>query len=343
MFDPGDWLTSGQPAVIDGLALKPQAFRGRILSMTFGQAVVYYLRDERQGEWILKKFNPGQSPEAVYILAVQSLVPRESGFESAFQRRCIRRDLVSPSGFSPSEFVDWVDGTLLMPRVIASEWRMLLKAARDGNTELSIAERENIAGRLCAKVAVMERAQLAHRDLSLTNVMLDDAHDVHLIDWDSLYAPSLAMPKNTVVGTYGYIAPFLRDAGPSATWLVGGDRFALAVLILEVFAAEAGCAMSHDGSLLEQTDLNTRGGPTIDRALEAAGRRSGTIQALFVRALFAPMASACPSPEEWARALRPVPEPRPRRPSQAPAGVFVALDPRFFIPLEPTRFTPLLP
>lgn len=344
MFDPREWLESGQAAVIDGFALHPQRFGAhRILFTSRGQAAVYYLRDERQGEWMLKKFHPGRAPDAAHVLAVQSLVPREPGFEAAFQRRCIRRDLISSSGFAPPDFIAWLDGTLLMPRVIASDWSGMLDQVRGGTVDLSLANRTAIAARLCTKVEVLERSQLAHRDLSATNVMLDAAHNVHLIDWDSLYAPSLAMPANTTCGTNGYMAPFVRGKDSSATWLVGGDRFALAVLILEVFASEAGCALNNDGSLLDQPHLNARGGPTIDRALEAAAHRTTTVQALFTRALHAPTAIECPSPGEWTQALRRVEEPHAYQSSQPSTGHFVPLDPKVFVQLDPSRFTPLHP
>lgn len=343
-FDPRQWLESGRSAVIAGLALRPQAFGAHmILSTSRGQAYVYYLRDDRQNEWMLKKFRPGRAPDAAHILAVQALVPRESGFESAFQRRCIRRDLVSPSGFATPEFLAWVEGTLLMPRVIASDWSGVLDQVREGIADLSLAERVTIASNLCAKVEVLERTQLAHRDLSVTNVMIDTARGVHLIDWDSLYAPSLRMPANTICGSIGYTAPFVRDDDPSSTWTVGGDRFAMAVLILETFAARAGCAMNGDGSLLEQSELTARGGPTIDDALAAAARHTDALGPLFTQAMHARAALECPSPADWARSLRRVTVTRSGARRHSVPGHFVPLDMSIFVPLDRSRFTPLYP
>lgn len=348
MFDPKEWLDSGQAAVIDGLALRPQPHpvSGHIvLSTSKGQAAVYYLRDDGQGEWMLKKFHPGRAPDAANILAVQSLVPREKGFEAAFQRRCVRSDMVSRSGFASPQFLDWIDSTLLMPRVIAADWSEMVGKVRDGTADLSLGDRVTLVENLCAKIEVLERAQLAHRDLSATNVMVDASLGIHLIDWDSLYAPSLQMPANTTVGTNGYAAPFIRERNndPAATWAVGGDRFALAVLILEAFAAASGCALTGDGGLLEQSELDARGGPSIQQALEAAGRHTDVVEPLFRQTLQAYGALDCPSPSDWMQSFRDVAAMPRHTASQPVLGGFVPLDLSVFVQLDRSRFTPLYP
>jgi hypothetical protein len=346
MSDLKDWLMSGQPAVIDGLALRPQPHSPGshiVLEIVKGQAAVYYLRDNGQGEWMLKKFRPGRAPDAANVVAVQSLVPQETGFEAAFLRRCLRGSMVSRSGFAPPEFIDWIDGTLLMPRIIAADWSEVVGNVRDGQADLSPGDRVTLAENLCAKVEVLERARLAHRDLSATNVMADPSHGIHLIDWDSLYAPSLRMPANTTAGTDGYTAPFVRDGNddPAATWTVGGDRFALAVLILEAFAAAPGCPMTGDGSgLIEQSELNARGGPGIRDALDTAARCTSVIEPLFMRALQAHAALECPSPREWQQSLRQIVATR-RRAANQPAGHFIPLDMSVFVQLDHSQFTRL--
>src|SRR4029079_7397314 len=107
---------------------------------------------------------------------------------------------------------------------------------------LSLGGRLTLGENLCKKIEVLERAGLAHCDLSGTNVMIGVSHDIYLIDWDSLYARSLLIPASTILGTNGYHAPFLQDQNgdPATTWCAEGDRFALAVLILEAFAAAPG-------------------------------------------------------------------------------------------------------
>jgi hypothetical protein len=343
MFDPKDWLESGRAAVVDGLALRPQPHSCSarlVLSMSKGQAAVYYLRDDHQGEWMLKKFHTGRAPDAANVLAVQSLVPRDKGFEAAYLRRCLRRDMASRTGYSPTEFIDWIDGTVLMPRVMAADWSEVLGNMRDGGTDLSLGDRVTLAENLCTRVEVLEEAQLAHRDLSATNVMVDASLGIHLIDWDSLYAPSLQMPANTTVITNGYAAPFIRDRNedPAATWTAGGDRFAMAVLVLEAFAADSGCAFTGDGGLLDQAEINARGGAGIGRALDAAARCTNFVEPLFMRALCARTALDCPSPREWQQSLRQVVAARRRAQGKPAEGHFVQLDMSVFVQLDHSRF-----
>ena len=345
MFDPKDWLDSGLPAVLDGVTLRPRPHPTTprsVLSATRRQASVFFLTDDNQGEWILKKFTASYADTA-NILAVRSLVPHAHGFESAFLRRCLRRDSVSRTAFALPEFIEWVDGTLLMPRVLASDWAQMLDNVRDGNVTFSLADRVTLAENLCAKIDLLERVRIAHRDLSVTNVMVDALHRIHLIDWDSIYAPSLRMPANTTIGTDGYTAPFIHEQNdsPAATWMVGGDRFALAVLILEAFAAAPGSPVAGDGGILEQSELDARDGPGIRDALHAAAQHTAAVEPLFLRALQARGATDCPSPAEWRRSLRRTGVRRQRASSDAVSGVFVALDRSAFVQLDRSRFTQL--
>lgn len=344
MFDPAAWLHSGRDAVIAGLPLRPRPHpqaRNLVLATSMGQASVFYLEGDKQSEWMLKKFHPGRAPDAAYVGAIRALVPRERGFEAGSERRCLTAGMVSPGGYTSPDFTAWIEGTVLMPRVDASAWSDFLSELRDGALDLDVTARIAIAEQLCAKVAALEAGRVAHRDLSATNVMIDAARSVHIIDWDSLYAPSLQMPANTTVGSNGYIAPFVRAAAddPRATWTAGADRFALAVLALETFAADAGCTFSGDGCLLEQEEIHARSGPTLDAALRAAGARAKEVVRLFDEALAAAAPRECPSPRDW---LRAVGRSRPRTtatPLRRPG--FVALDRGTFVALDSSRFTRL--
>ena len=152
------------------------------------------------------------------------------------------------------------------------------------------------------------------------------------------------MPANTTIGTNGYVAPFVREAGddPQVTWTAGADRFALAVLLLETFAAQAGCAFAGDGSLLDQDEIQVRAGATLDRALAAAEPRAAEVARLFPKVLAASAPGDCPSPRDWLRAVH---RSRPRAtriPMRSPTG-FVPLDVGAFVALDSSRFVRLTP
>lgn len=344
MFNPADWLQSVRDAVVAGIPLRPRPHpnsRHLPLASSMGQAEVFFLDGDGR-EWMLKKFHPGRAPDAAYVSAIRSLVPHEPGFESGSERRCLDPSMVSPAGYTSPGFLEWIEGTILMPRVRASSWSDFLADQRDGTIDLDVATRVAVAQNVCAKVAALEEGRVAHRDLSATNVMIDDQRAVHLIDWDSLFAPSLRMPANTTIGTNGYTPPYMREAGddPRASWTAGADRFALAVLVLETFAAQRGCAFTGDGSLLEQNEIYARSGATLDAATAAAAGRTRDVVALFLKALDAKAPRECPGPRDWFRVLQRNRPRIPRAPIRTQSG-FVPFDRSMFVSLDRSRFIDL--
>lgn len=344
MFDPAEWLLSGREAVVNGLPLRlrPHSHnRAMPLATSLGQATVFYLDGNRGREWMLKKFHPGRAPDAAYIGAIRTLVPHESGFESGLERQCLAASMVSPHGYSSAAFATWLEGTILMPRVRASSWSDFLGNVREGAVDTDLPDRIRIAEDFCRKVEALEEASLAHRDLSATNVMIDGQRSIHFIDWDSLYAPSLRMPPNTTIGTAGYTAPYMAEMGddPAASWTQGADRFALAVLVLETFAAQRDCSFAGDGCLLEQNEIQARCGKTIDAALSAAAARERQVVVLFQRALAAKAPLQCPSPREWFRVLHR--RARSLTAAARPLSGFITLDRGTFVALDPSRFVAL--
>ncbi|MFC7393139.1 tetratricopeptide repeat protein [Scopulibacillus cellulosilyticus] len=85
----------------------------------------------------------------------------------------------------------------------------------------------------------MEASQLAHCDLSSSNVMipflskkraLQPFSDIELIDVEELYAPELTRPQALPGGSPGYAAKYVRDG----VWNQQADRFSGAVLLCEM-------------------------------------------------------------------------------------------------------------
>jgi serine/threonine protein kinase len=272
------------------------------VSIQRGQATAYVLADRQNRGWILKKFLPGRDPEVAYIRAIRGLVPNETGFESGSQRRILTSHAVG-RGFGTPEFTEWVEKTILMPRVGGMDWVDLGDRLRDGTTTLSEDARAAICRSLVSLVRALERVGISHRDLSITNVFIVPATwTVHLIDWDALYHSSLALPSNTTVGTPGYTAPFVMTAaGEDArkSWCPHADRFAMALLCAEFLMLDRGSGLTHDGGLFEQSDLYARRGQTIRQMLLALTARYPAVGRLLDRALHAETFADCPSPDEW--------------------------------------------
>lgn len=299
------WLHSNKAASLDGvdLMLVPHPFRGDVpLSIKRGQALAFFLTDHAKQSWILKKFLPGREPDVTYIRAIRPLVPATTGFESGSQRRVLSKASVG-KGYQPPGFGEWIENTILMPRIGGSDWLTLADAIRNGEETLSVEQRITMCTNLVRRVQELETNGLSHRDLSVTNVFVDPSTwEMHLIDWDGVYHVSLRMPPNTTIGTGGYTSPnVLTNAGEEAarTWCPRADRFAMAILCTEFLMAERGCVLANDGGMFEQNEIYERGGTGMQAILLELNGRFPSVGRLLQRAIAATSFDACPSPAEW--------------------------------------------
>ena len=307
------WLASGEYAVIHQVPLRPVPLPNvsTLPLVDVGlQGLAYQLVDDNNNRWILKRFFPAMQPEADYLAAIQQLVPRRSGFEAGFERKIVSAADLSQASVQHVDLSSWIAGTVLMPHVDTRSWADLIRFVRGGSLELSSIERLMLAGRLSEAVGWLESSNLAHRDLSSTNVLVDVMNvNVHLIDWDGLFQPDLNFQLNTITGSNGYLAPFLKGGGVTSatsatlTWTEHADRFALAVLNAELLTVDAGSRQHIDDGLLDQADVFNHSGPTLlgiktrlQRALPAAAL-------LFDRALNATNFDECPGPGDWLTAI----------------------------------------
>jgi hypothetical protein len=139
--------------------------------------------------------------------------------------------------------------------------------------------------------------------LSSTNIFIDThTWNVHVIDWDGMYHPSLVMPPNTTFGTNGYIAPFVRakeTEAASTTWTRGADRFSMAVLNVEFLSVGRNSPVTGDGGLLDQEEIYNLGGSGLNKIIDTLQRDYSNARGLFDRTLRAGSFNECPSPDEW--------------------------------------------
>lgn len=300
------WLAAGQEAIVDDIALMPrraEALSTSPLATTGEQASVYYLVDDNDRGWVLKKFSPGTQPDPAYVEAIQALIPQGAGLESGFERKVLHSSSVSPVAYCDADLLSWIEGTILMRQVAAPTWAELAESIKDGSKVLPRIERLLLCRKLSEKVEWLESASLAHRDLAGANVMMDAVNvDVHLIDWDSLYHPTLAMPSGATCGTGGYIAPFVKVNGAGkahVTWREGADRFSLAILNAELMAMSAGSTLASGGGLFEQEDLNQRSGRSVQEIRKSLLRTFPAAVKLLDAALTATSFDKCPRPSHW--------------------------------------------
>jgi serine/threonine protein kinase len=281
------------PRRVDEMSLVPLVKKGE-------QGLVYHLVDEKGGAWALKKFFPETDPGETYSHAVRNLIPAKRGFESGFERQVLEPFSLAREAYADLELAAWIDGAVLMPGVSAPTWADLVVSIHEGAT-LSKVERLLLCQKLSEQIGWLESVGLAHRDVSRTNVLVDSLNiEIHLIDWDSLYHPLLPMPANAVCGTKGYLAPFLKFAeGQDAqtTWLENSDRFALAILSVELLII--GASLPPAPELISQNDLYHRSGRDLRAVREALRHTLPAAGKLFEAALAARSFAECPRPSDW--------------------------------------------
>ncbi|MEI8334411.1 MAG: hypothetical protein WCH74_11240 [Chloroflexota bacterium] len=311
------WLRSRRTTFLEGLPLRPvdsPFLPGSSLSISRGQAEVFYLAEPSGTRWILKKFHRGRSLDRAYLEAVAGLLPGDPAFECGSRRRVVD-GLDAAAGYAPPALAAWIGGTVLMPRVKGLDWAALADRIRDGACAPDPAQRARLCRALADAVGALEAAGVSHRDLSSGNVLVEpDRWDVSLIDWDSVFHASLRRPANTTLGTNGYMSPVIPRSAEATdtTWAPHADRFALAVLCAEFLAMDRGSPLAADGGLFTNEDFERRT-PIVESIAGVMAERVPGAGDLFVAAVAARDPAGFPSPGEWTATVSAVAGP-PLRP-----------------------------
>jgi serine/threonine protein kinase len=325
------WHLSGRPALINGVALRPVALsldKNQPLCIQRGQAAIYLLDDATGRGWVLKKFRNVHRLTVGYLRGISQVLPNHPGFTSGLQRSLLTASsLASAAGtaYSP-ELAAWLQNTVLMPRVESKDWAYVADGLREAHIHLDMAVRIELCRRLTELVGLLEHAGVSHRDLSSGNVFFDlQRRTASLIDFDSVYHGSFTMPPGTTCGTSGYIAPYVwqQNGHPDAasSWRQHADRYALALLNVEILVLSVGFPLSDDGGMFDQGELRARRGKSIDLARTTLHRTFPAVVGLLDRTVESVSYDACPSPAEWSQALgaksvgaRPAPRARSQHP-----------------------------
>ncbi len=305
MSDVDDWYRSGESVTVNALALRPEGHPvlDTPLAIARKQATAYLLRDLAGRRWFVKKFNPGRVPSAEYLVRIRDSVPSMWPFRAASARTVVgASQVVAPVVLTG--IAKWLDGTVLMPKVPGSPWTDLLEGLNGtGGPRLDWRQRLVVATRLAIVTAAAEDASVSHRDYSGGNIHVEAASGrIHLIDWDSAFVPDAPFQPNTVLGSEGYMAPWLSDAKDS--WATTADRFALAVMITEVLTVDQSWHLTGDGALFRQDEFGTDS-ESFQRAHHALSTINRDLAILFERAWKADTFARCPAPFEWAELIGP--------------------------------------
>ena len=313
VFDADDvvknWLKSQKPALIDNKLLRPIEHRfvnGTPLSTEGGQAKVFYLESEQDNtRWILKKFKQGQGLDDSYLKTVGQVLPNHPSFQSGTDRSILSSNSIdTTNGYYHNDTLKrWLDGSVLTPCVVGSDWSFVADELREGDCVLDKQQRLTLCRKLSEIVRELEKNNCAHRDLSCGNVFIClDTLDVVLIDFDGVFHPNLVVPFRTTCGSEGYIAPFVYEHGSAnvrTTWCTHADRFALALLNVEFLLLGKGSPLTFDGGMFDQDELCSRHGKQLGEIGHKLASEYPKAFSLFDAALNSNDFSCCPSPDAW--------------------------------------------
>lgn len=304
------WMEDGRPALIAGTRLRPcghPMLMGIPMSVQRGQATVVFMRSDDGRQWLIKKFHSGRQPDGDYLRGVARVLPHHSAFQSGNARVVLDGNAVElrTGCFDDESLRIWIQNCVLIPRQPGVDWAGVADSIRDGDMVLNLEQKVKLCRQLAEHTGLLESANCSHRDLSCGNAFVDAVNwKVSLIDFDSLFHPSLCMPLGTAAGTEGYTAPFTWNHGgpePRRSWCPHSDRFALSLLNVEFLLMEAGAPLAADGGLFAQEDLCRRSSRTIDMALELLQKSFAGADRLFEKAIHSHRFDDCPAPADWVR------------------------------------------
>ena len=317
------WFKTRRYAQVNGSRVRPiehPVLKGVPLSIQKGQAECYCLICDSGDRWILKKFNKGKDLNRSYLLNVSSILPRAKGFLAGTQRQILSSGKLTkkPQCYYAEDLAIFLDNTILMPQITGTDWAGIADEIRQGGIQLSRSDRLELCMNLTDLICTLEKNNCAHRDLSSGNLFIViGSLAVYLIDFDSLYHPSLKMPQATTCGTVGYTPPFAWKADKLATkqtWCLHSDRYALSILLTEFLLLDRGCPLTAEGGMFDQDELRKKYGPGLNRARKVLKKEWLGVSNLFDTAISSTNFNSCPSPKDWQQVLGKMPEVRTKPP-----------------------------
>ncbi len=187
---------------------------------------------------------------------------------------------------------------ILMPWIEGTSWFDALILAKNQQLRLSLKESFAIAGNLCSILEGLERAGMAHCDLSGPNIMFrQDTCEVELIDVEDLYAPGFQQPADMGSGTPGY----QHKTSAQGQWNPLADRFAGAILLCEILSLYDPQAVNlcYDESYFDPAELQCSPCQRLDVLKQAVALHSERFLPLIDRCWQSSILSECPHFSEW--------------------------------------------
>jgi hypothetical protein len=165
--------------------------------------------------------------------------------------------------FYPLMTMDWVSGVTLY------EW------VRDRCQEHDKRRLTGLADRWVELVAELNDAQIAHGDLSDSNVMVTEQDDLKLVDYDGMCVPNLVGLENMEIGLQPYQHPD-RDANTKLSTDLDNFSAIFILVALRALAAAPNLWIQYveqsyyDKLLIRREDFDDPGQSSLYRALQSS-------------------------------------------------------------------------
>lgn len=190
-----------------------------------------------------------------------------------------------------------LEGAILMPWIEGVVWADIIHAKEPMTPRLGLA----LAGELARVLELLERAGMAHCDLSSRNLLIGTLlRDIGVVDFDTLFAPPLPPFRALRYTSPGYSRPDLTRWGPY------GDRFAGAVLLTELlcWADEEVRQRAREFSYFDpEQPLYDVTAESFRLACTVLGRLSPALAILLERVWLASQPEDCPPFGAWRSAI----------------------------------------
>jgi serine/threonine protein kinase len=254
-----------------------------------------------------------QSPNNCYALKVMRPKYREPALESVCRSLdklktipglvvCERRCLTSAVAPEAVRQYSNLEYAILMPWIDGQSWFDVLQLGKGGKYLSERKQALQLAANFASVLSVLERAGIAHCDLSAGNVILDlDKLQVELIDVEDIFAPNFPQPSAISLGTPGY----QHKTSKHGQWNIKADRFAGAILLGEMLGSyepQVWNASSGD-SYFEESELQSNGCQRFSILISAISAHHQDLADLFAQSWAAETLDDCPAMSQWERTL----------------------------------------
>ncbi|MFJ8529117.1 tetratricopeptide repeat protein [Bacillus sp. NPDC094106] len=195
------------------------------------QGIVYQLQNDQTGEKIALKVFKNRYREEKHKLEFLNTLSKMTGFQVG------SRYIVTKSEHAEViEISEDLVNAIVMPWIHGPTWADILQEQRP----LGKQDCFKLMKAFLKILKKMEDEQLAHNDLSSSNILIPylteeqmiDQYIIELVDIEQMYGPKIERPSLLPAGSAGY-APIYLQKG---VWQKEADRFSGAILLSEMLA-----------------------------------------------------------------------------------------------------------